>query len=107
RGTSGYEKVIQGDNLLVHTMINQVGKKFLEFFRQKNVSLETLKYLILRYSYHTNSIVAHILVNETSRKKLPWKKSDLETFIERNPEVHGILVSHSEPNVRSTYTTKD
>lgn len=107
RGTSGYEKVIQGDNLLVHTMINQAGKKFLEFFRQKNVPLETLKYLILRYSYHTNSIVAHLLISETNRKKLPWKKRDLETFIERNPKVHGILVSHSESGVRSTHTTKD
>lgn len=107
RGTSGYEKIVQGDNLLVHSMINQAGKKFLEFFNQKNVPLDTLKYLILRYSYHTNSIVAHILVSETNRKKLPWKKSDLETFIERILEVQGILVSHSEPSVRSTLTTKD
>ena len=107
RGVSGVEKIIQTDNLLVHEVLNKVGKQFLEFFNQKKVPLETLKYLILRYSYYTGTVVAQILVTGSNRKKIPWKKSDLETLIHQHREIKGVLVSHSEPGIRSSTTTKD
>lgn len=107
RGVSAIGKIAQSENLLVHPEVNKIGKQFLVFFNQKKVPLELLKYLNLRYSYSTNTVVAHLLVTETSRKKLPWKKSDLETLLAQNQQLQGILVSHSEPEVRSSTTTKD
>jgi 23S rRNA (uracil1939-C5)-methyltransferase len=107
RGTSKKGKISQNENLLVHPIINKIGKQFLQFFNQKNIDSKILKYLILRYSYHTNSVVAQILVCETNRKKLPWKKSDLEKLRGQYTELQGIIVSHSEPNIRSAIITKD
>ncbi len=107
RGISQTGKIPQTENILVHPVINRIGKQFLTFFNQKNVPLEILKYLVLRYSYTTNTVVAHILVTETNRKKLPWKKSDLKKFQNNNPNIAGILVSHSEVGIRSSITTKD
>lgn len=107
RGTSKKGKVSQNENILVHSTINKIGKQFLHFFNQKKVPLHVLKYLTLRYSYHTNTVVAHILVTETSRKKLPWKKSDLEKLQNQHIELQGIMVSHSVANTRSSTTTKD
>lgn len=107
RGTSKKGKITQNENILVHPVINKIGKQFLHFFNQKNVPLRTLKYLTLRYSYHTNTVVAQILVTETNRKKLPWKKSDLENLLNQHKELQGIIVSHSEPSTRSAKITKD
>lgn len=107
RGISKSGKLSQNENVLVHPVINKIGKQFLHFFNQKNVPLEILKYLTLRYSYHTNTVVAQILVTETNRKKLPWKKSDLEKFQNQHSALQGIIVSHSAPYARSASTTKD
>ena len=107
RGVSGVTKTIQTENLLVHETLNKIGKQFLHFFNQKNVDLKTLKYLTLRYSYHTDTVVAQILVTETSRRKLPWKKSDLEKLVNQHPKLQGIIVSHSEPGIRSATISKD
>ena len=107
RGTSLSKKIPHVGNILVHEAINRVGEQFLHFFNQKNVPLETLKYLVLRYSYHTGSVVAQILVTETNRKKLPWKKFNLEIFMNQHSKLKGILVSHSLPDIRASLTTKD
>jgi 23S rRNA (uracil1939-C5)-methyltransferase len=107
RGVSGAEKTNYTENILVHEQLNHIGRQFLEFFRQRNTSLNELKYLILRYSYHTDSTVAQILVTEMNKKKLSWKKSDLESFINQHQNLQGILVSHSEPEIRSANITKD
>lgn len=107
RGVAGTEKIPQTENLLVHPTLEKVGKQFLQFFNQKNIELKKIKYLILRYSYLENCVVAHILVPETNRKKLPFKKSDFESFIKNKPKISGILVSQSEYAIRSTITTKD
>jgi len=107
RGIEKSGKISQKENILVHPIINKIGKQFLEFFNQKNISIRTLKYLTLRYSYYTNSVVAQISVTETNRKKLPWKKSDLEKFLGHYAELQGIIVSHSEPGIRSATITKD
>lgn len=107
RGIANSRKQIQQDNILVHEEINRVANIFLHFFNQKKVPLETLKYLILRYSYSTNTVVAHILVTESQRKKLPWKKSDLEQLIKSYSAIKGILVSQSEAEVRTASTVKD
>lgn len=107
RGIAKSGKISQGENILVHSAINKIGKQFLHFFNQKNTPVEVLKYLTLRYSYHTETIVAQILVTETNRKKLTWKKSDLEKFTDQHASLQGIIVSHSEPNIRSSATTKD
>jgi len=107
RGISGVEKTVYTENLLVHEQLNHIGRQFLEFFRQRQVPLEQLKYLTLRYSYHTNSTVAQILLTETNKKNIAWKKSDLETFLNQQQDLKGILVSHSNADVRSANTTKD
>ena len=107
RGTNGPEKITQSENILVHPLLERIGKQFLNFLNQKHVSLEQLKYLILRYSYFENKIVAHILVPETNRKKLALKRGDLEQFLKTNSELKGVLVSHSESDTRSSMTTKD
>lgn len=107
RGIAKSGKISQTENILVHPIINKIGKQFLHFFNQKNVLLRDLKYLTLRYSYHTNMVVAQILVTETNRKKISWKKSDLEKFLKQHPQLQGIIVSHSEPGIRSATITKD
>lgn len=107
RGTSVTEKQIQEENILVHDMINRAGVVLLNFFNSKKVALGTLKYLILRYSYKHNTVVAHILVTESSRKKLPWKKSDLEQLISTHPFLEGVMVSQSPTGIRSASVLKD
>ncbi len=107
RGINGSEKIPQTENLLVHPLLEKAGKQFLQFFNQKNIRLREIKYLILRYSYFENRVVAHVLFPEANRKKLPFKKSDLELFIKNKPEIAGVSVSHSERGVRSAITTKD
>jgi 23S rRNA (uracil1939-C5)-methyltransferase len=107
RGVSKSGKVSQEENILVHPMINKIGKQFLHFFNQRNIPVRELKYLTLRYSYHTDTVVAQILVPETNRKKLPWKKSELETFQNQHPKLQGIIVSHSDFGTRSAATNKD
>lgn len=107
RGIEKSGKITQSENILVNPIINKIGKQFLLFFNQRNVQLEDLKYLTLRYSYYTNSVVIHILVTETNRKKLPFKKIELEKFMNQHKEIQGILVSHSVPHMRSSATTKD
>lgn len=107
RGISTSGKISQEEHILVHPTLNTISKQFLVFFNQKNVALEDLKYLVLRYSYHTDSVVGHILVTQQKRKALPWKKSDLETLLKQHNKLDGILVSHSEAHVRSTTVSKD
>lgn len=107
RGIAQSGKIAQSENILVHPIINKIGKQFLHFFNQKQAPIETLKYLTLRYSYDTNTVVAHILVNESNRKKLPWKKSDLEKFIDQHAELQGVIVSQSEAGVRSANIIKN
>jgi len=107
RGIAKSGKIAQTENILVHPMVNKIGKQFLHFFNQKKIDPRVLKYLTLRYSYHTNNVVAQILVTETNRKKLPWKKIELEKLVNQYSELEGIIVSHSEPSVRSSKTTKD
>jgi len=107
RGSSKKGKFSQNENILVHPVINKIGKQFLHFFNQKNIDINILKYVTLRYSYYTNTVVAQILVTETNRKKIPWKKSDLEKFAQQHTELQGIIVSYSEPYVRSAIVIKD
>lgn len=107
RGVKKSEKIPQKENKLVHPELEKIGNAFLRFFNQKKISEENLKYLILRYSYLENSVVAHILVPELNRKKIIFKKSDLEKFLNTTKNLKGILVSHSEKNIRSAETTKD
>lgn len=107
RGVGGSKKIPQIHNDLVHPTLEHVGKKFLEFFNQRGLNHRDLKYLILRYSYYKDNVVGHVLVPETNRKKLPFKKTNLEKFIQNTKHLKGIVVSQSEPGVRSAITTKD
>ncbi len=107
RGTSQSGKKKQEENILVHPILEKTAKSFLHFLNQHQVSPEDIKYVILRYSYFTNSVVAHVLFPETNRKKLPIRKADFEKFLLLNSALQGILVSHSESDIRSTLTTKD
>lgn len=107
RGIGGSKKIPQTHNELVHPTLETVGKKFLGFFNQRGLTKHDLKYLILRYSYHENNVVAHMLVPETNRKKLPFKKIDIEKFVQNTKYLKGVVISHSEPGVRSALTTKD
>lgn len=107
RGTSQSGKKKQEENILVHPVLEKTAKSFLYFLNQHQVSQEDIKYVILRYSYFTDSVVAHVLFPETNRKKLPIRKADFEKFLLSNSTLQGILVSHSEPGTRSALTTKD
>lgn len=107
RGVGGSKKIPQTHNQLIHPVLESAAKQFLHFFNQHGLTHHDLKYLILRYSYLENKVVAHILVPEYNRKKLPFKKSDIETYIHENKYVKGILVSHSHGDIRSAMTTKD
>ena len=107
RGSGESKKVPQTHNELVHPTLEAVGKRFLHFFNQLGLNQRDLKYLILRYSYLENNVVAHLLVPETNRKKLPFKKSDIEHIVRNTKNLKGALVSHSERGIRSAITTKD
>lgn len=109
RGTNNQkiQKIPQPENKLIHPVIEKTGKQFLHFFNQNNISEKDLKYLILRYSYFENNVVANILVPETNRKKLPFKKTHLENFLNQNKNIKGILVSSSTANVRSAKIEKN
>ncbi len=107
RGLSEKKKESQKTNKLTHPQIEKIGKIFLDFFNKKNVQKEDIKYLILRYSYVNNSTVAHILIPQENRKKIPFKKQDLEKIKEKYTELKGILVSYSPPSIRSAQTYKD
>ena len=106
RGDGKAHKVEQKENPLAHPLIEKVGKQFLHFFHQKNIQSKDLKYLILRYSFLTNKIVAYLLLPETNRKKLPFKKSDLEKFFGAHENIQGIQVAHSEAGIRSAFSEK-
>lgn len=107
RGKSGGKKIPQVESLLNHEVITNLAQKFLTFFNQHKIPKDELKYLILRYSYTTQTCVAHILVSKNSRKKLSFKKSDLEKWLKQNKEMSGILVSFSFPEIRSATSEKD
>lgn len=106
RGSGETKKIEQKENILAHPLIEKVGKQFLNFFNQKRIESEQLKYLILRYSFYENNIVAYLLLPETNRKKLPFKKTELEKFFLQNKDVKGILVVHSEAGLRSAISHK-
>ncbi len=106
RGDGKTKKIEQQENILAHPLIEKVGKQFLHFFHQKNITAEQLKYLILRYSFYENNIVAYLLLPETNRKKLPFKKSELENFIEKHHDIKGVVVAYSPAGVRSALSPK-
>lgn len=107
RGQSKIKKESHQQNILVHEQITKGANIFLNFFNQQKLSAQDIKYLILRYSYHENNIVAHILVPENNRKKIAFKKSDLEKCIQKHEYIKGILVSFSPAGVRSALSHKD
>ncbi len=107
RGVDGVEKIPQQVNQLVHSKLEHIGKQFLHFFHQKHIQASDLKYLVLRYSYSIDTVVAQILVPQENRKKIPFKKTDLQKFLEEHTDIQGIVVSHSQAGVRSSFSTKD
>ncbi len=106
RGIGDKKKIEQKENSLAHPLIEKVGKLFLNFLNQKKIKSKQLKYLILRYSFSTNTISAYLLLPETNRKKLPIKKKDLDRFIKNNNQIQGIIVAHSDPKIRSSISDK-
>ena len=107
RGVAHSQKIIYRGNILVNENINSLSSVFLNFLNQKNVPLETLKYLTIRYSYYTDSMVAEILVTESSRKKLAWKKSELIALMNQHTQLQGIIVAQSSPHVRTADVVKE
>ncbi len=107
RGEGKAKKIEQKENILAHQLIEKTGKQFLHFLNQKNIKSKQLKYLILRYSFHENNIVAYILLPETNRKKLPFKKADLKKILKNNRKIKGISVSYSPANIRSAFSNKN
>ncbi len=106
RGEKVARKVEQQENILAHPRIEKLGKQFLHFFNQKNIKAEQLKYLTLRYSFYEDALVAYLLVPETNRKKLPFKKSELGEFLAKQESLKGTLVAHSPADVRSALSEK-
>lgn len=107
RGTSSKQKNIQKENDLVHENLEKAGKIFLNFFNQNKLQEKNIKYLILRYSYYEQKVVAHILVPETNRKKIMFSKKSLVSLISSHNLLKGVLVSYSPAEVRSARTHKD
>lgn len=107
RGISGEEKTEQKENILTHEVLEKIANKVLEFFNKHNLKKTDIKYLILRYSYFTNTVVIQVLFTNEIESELPIHKNDFEKFKSENKEVQGILISHSNPEIRSANTTKD
>lgn len=107
RGKDGGSMYAQEENVLVHPRISKAAKVFLNFFNHQHLLAVDINYLILRYSYHTDSVSAQILVPHSSRKNIPWKKDALTNIITHHPFISGILVSQSPQGTRSTLSTQD
>ncbi len=107
RGISPQKKQEQKYNELTHPSIEDLGQIFLEFFNKKALNSKDIKYLILRYSYLHDSLVAHILVPQEEKEHLSLKQEELELFMHKNKKLSGILVSYSPAGVRSARSYKD
>ncbi len=106
RGDGKARKIPQTRNHLAHPLIEKVSRQFLHFFNQRGIRAEQLKYLILRYSFTEDALVAYLLVPETNRKKLPFRKAELESFLLSQEKLKGIVVAHSPADVRSALAEK-
>lgn len=105
RGTSDSKKTEQNKNILVHKKLHSLSKDFLNLFNKNNLNKDDIKYLILRYSYFEDKTVAHILFKRDIKYKI--KEEDFKILLEKNNHLRGILVSLSDPNVRTASTIKD
>ena len=107
RGDRITRKVVQRENILAHPLLEKSAKHFLQFFRQHKLRADEIKYLILRYSFFENRVVALALFPHTSRKKLPIKRAEWERFFTQHKAiVKGIEVAHSPAGIRSTFSPK-
>ncbi len=107
RGDGETRKVVQKENILAHPLLEKSAKQFRQFFRQQKISANEIKYLILRYSFLENRVVALALFPQTSRKKLPIKRTEWERFFtQHKTTVKGIVVAHSPAGIRSTFSPK-
>jgi len=107
RGKDGGSTYVQEENILVHPKITKAANVFLNFFRQQKISSIEINYLIIRYSYFSDTVSVQILVPSTTRKLIPWKKSALENIFLNHSFISGILVSQSPADTRSTLSTQD
>ena len=81
---------------IAHPLINQVANRVLDELRQRQIPLEQLKNLLVRYSYHQNKCVAALYVVDD--KFIPF---DIVL-----PELTGWLVVYSDPKSPIAKTTK-
>ncbi len=107
RGSSrGKIPVLQ--SALNHLKINEAGKIFLDLINQKNIDFGILKYLILRYSYFEDKVVAHLIVQKDSFEDLKIGAREFEALLQTNTRLlKGIKVSYSPAETPGARVEKD
>ena len=84
------------ESALNHPKINKVGKLFLEKINEKNIEFGILKYLILRYSYFTDSVVAELIIQKDDFEALQISKEEFEEML--SSDLQGVVLSYSPEN---------
>ncbi len=114
------------ESALNHQKINGAGKIFLDLINQKNIDFGVLKYLILRYSYFEDKVVAHLIIQKDDFEALrvgggggvgegttppttpPKKKKTPPPPPKPHPRLlKGIKVSYSPPETPGARVEKD
>ena len=96
------------ESALNHQKINKVGKIFLDLINQKNIDFGVLKYLILRYSYFEDKVVAHLIIQKDDFEALRVGARELEVTLQAHARlIKGLKVSYSPPETPGARVEKD
>ncbi len=96
RRGSSRGKIPVTESALNHPKINEIGKRFLDKINEKNIEFGVLKYLILRYSYFTDSVVAELIIQKDDFDALQISKEEFEAMLDDT--LQGIVLSYSPEN---------
>ncbi len=89
-------KIPVTNSVLNHPMLNEAGSLFLDLVNSKDIDFGTLKYLILRYSYKTNKVFAHLII-QRDFEELHISKEEFRNFFSKTKLLSGLTVSFSTP----------
>ncbi len=88
--------------------INEAGKLFLDFLNSNPPEFGVLKYLILRYSFFEDNVVAHLIIQKDKLDALGFTQNDFEKLLQNSKGlVKGLTVSYSTPETPGARTEKD
>ncbi len=99
-------KIPVTNSALNHPLINEVGSLFLDLVNSKSIDFGILKYLILRYSYKTNKVFAHLIIQKDF-EELNISKDEFRVFFEKTKLLSGLTVSFSTPETPGARTEKE